>query len=271
MVQRLKILYINLNHLKKASDALLVVAAEKLVDIVAITEPYAPRGRISAPGWQQFCQGRTGLWIRRGIKELQLSTDFAEAIMVQISSLTLAVAYFSPAKHIDGPLRTFSQDLAQADGPLLLLGDFNCRTSLIPGNQTDCRGKLFEDLIATEADIWIPNAPTWTGPNGLSGYNNSVCYRQLNVECAEVLTDQPSNSNHRYIKIDIRATFPKFREERKLLKDEVQCRLQTLHLCLPENLQTQEDIDQYVDYLTREPQTVIEASTAPIRRNRKPV
>lgn len=50
MAYQLKILYVNLNHSQRASDHFLVIVMEKLVDTFAIIEPYAPRGRMSAPG-----------------------------------------------------------------------------------------------------------------------------------------------------------------------------------------------------------------------------
>ena len=272
MAAELKILYANINHSQRASDHLLVVAAEKLIDIVAITEPYAPRGHMSAPGWQHFRCGRTGIWVRRGIQTLQLPMESPEATVLRIGNLTVAVAYFTPSQPVDGPLATLAQDLMGLDGPLLLLGDFNCHTGLVPGLETDRRGEHFEDfLLAIEADFWIPNAPTWLGPNGLTGYNDSVCYRQVVINSAAVLVDQPTYSDHRYIEVNIQADIPQSPDQRKLLKDVLRQRIITLTPRLPENLQSAAEVDEYVDYLTRELQSAIEASTVPVQRSRKPV
>lgn len=101
------------------------------------------------------------LWICRGIEVLQLPTNFKEVTIVRISSLTRAIVYFTPAQLIDGPIQKLVEDFIQADGPLILLRDFNCRIGIIPRIQMDRRGEFFENLlIAIEAYIWISNAPT---------------------------------------------------------------------------------------------------------------
>lgn len=105
----------------------------------------------------------------------------------------------------------------------------------------------------------------------MTGFNDSVCKLQIKIARASVITNQPTYSDHQYINIDIRADFPGRREERKLLRQTLHQKIQDLHLQPPKDLQTDEDINQYVKYLMGKMQRAIEGSTVPVCQNRQPV
>ncbi|VDO11366.1 unnamed protein product, partial [Brugia timori] len=132
------------------------------VDFVAITEPYAPGGRISAPGWLQWIVGRSAILVRSSIVALQIPLTTPETVCVNLGAFSLVVTYASPNSALDLTLSPLEADLGILSTPFLLLGDLNCRTSIIPGYQTDQRGYRFEDfLLASNLDLRNPPTPTW--------------------------------------------------------------------------------------------------------------
>jgi len=142
----LKFLYVNANHSERAQVELLLLAEERGADIVCITEPYARNKKLRVDGWNVLISGRAAVLLRKSIDGLELPSTVPDTVLVALPDLTICVCYASPNARLADTLEPLLPELRAVRGRLLVVGDFNCRTSIIPGVQTDRRGSLFEDF-----------------------------------------------------------------------------------------------------------------------------
>lgn len=259
-------LYTNVNHGRASSDQLVVTASQNGTDVVLITEPYAPRGRVSASGWKQHIKGSSALLHLPHHNTFSVATLVDNLVVTRFKDLTVMVAYLSPNIDIQ-QVRTWflalEQEIHLLDGPLLLVGDFNCRTSLIPGVRSDTRGREFEEfLLTTELQMWIPNAVTWVGNNS-QGYNDCVLTRDVSLRHARVLVDTPSLSDHRYIELEIGSSTPPPPPSTRLDKEKLRHEIRNLHLDVPIQLSSEREIDEYIQDMTDKLQAANEAASVP--------
>ena len=274
MADTLRLLYTNVNHGRLSSDHLVVTASESRKDIVLVTEPYTPRGRISAPGWKQHVNGSAALLHLPHLVTFPVTTPVSNVVVLRFVDFTIVVAYLSPNDTI-ASVRSWFQALEQAvislDGPLLVIGDFNCRTSIIPGVRTDQRGQELEEfLLMTELQTWIPNAPTWVGHNS-EGYNDCVLTRGLVLRHARVLVDTPSLSDHRYIELELGSATPPLAPSFRLDKEVLRRAIRDLPLDAPVNLNSVQAVDEYVVRLTGQLQTANDEASVPDNRPKQTV
>ena len=178
----LKILYLNVNHCYIAAQNALVVATKGNYDVHMVIEPYYPTGTpaIRGQGWEAICGSRSALLIRNNIRHTPLITGHPDIVATITGDTTVVCTYASPNEPIDpvlDALKTFLQ--SHNPSQVIMGGDFNCRTALIPGYQTNRRGAMFEDLLQTTAlNILNTPEPTWQRGN-LTGINDYICTREL--------------------------------------------------------------------------------------------
>lgn len=268
MANNIRLLYTNLNHGRAASDHLLVTAHEKKAAVICITEPYAPRKHISAPGWNKYLNDRAALLHSSYLTTFSIQTTLENVVVIRFSDFLILVAYTSPNAPVQPWLQELEQLILTLDGPLLVIGDFNCRTALVPGIQSDARGREFEEfLLATGLQFWVPNAPTWIGHRS-QGYNDCVLTRNLHLKYAKVLEDVPSLSDHRYIELEIGSCIPPPLPNTRLDKDLLRQLIRDMQIPAPVNLSSTQEIDNYIDVLTTQLQSANSLSTVPAHPNK---
>ena len=264
------LLYGNVNHARVSMDHFIATAKSLGVDFLCVTEPFASGGRISAPGWNQWMVGRSAILIRSNIRALQIPTTAPETVCISLGTFTLLCTYISPNSYIGNTLGPLEADLQMIQTPMLLVGDFNCRTNLIPGQVTNNRGEAFEDFIlANQLVIRNTTTPTWRR-NNQHGINDYFCSRGLNAD-VEVLEDIASLSDHSFVLTTL-DTHPQVNvPPPKLDKEALAAAIEQHVFAEPEDLNTPEAIDEYVSALTSELQLLLAESSEPRLRPASPI
>ena len=257
------LLYGNTNHAKVSMEHLLATAQTIGVDCIAVTEPYASGGRISAPDWVQWIVGRSAILARKPVQGLQIPVSAPDTVCVNLGSFTLICTYVSPNSPIDLVLEPLEQDLRNLTSPILLVGDFNCRTAVIPGYQTDQRGERFEDFILTSG-LAVNNPPsvTWTRGN-LSGVNDYFCSRGIQAPTVEVLSNTASLSDHLFVLVTVDQLVTMREPLPKLNKDQLLLAIEHHNFQRPDELHTPAEIDEYVLNLQSSLQALIDEASEP--------
>ena len=265
-----RVLYLNANHGFVAMENLLRVASEDFqADIVAITEPYASRGRISAPGWTVYHQGNAAVLTRPHLRALQVPLKSSNSVCLCLQDFALVVGYISPNRDAGPWFLDLESDLQSVAGPILLVGDFNARTSLVPGIITDLRGEYLEDLVTSSSlDFWPPNAPT-RADHQSEGYNDCVITRGLHLHHAAVRPDIYSHSDHRFIYMEFASSIPPAPPHQKLDKKALTRIFSNILLPQPTDLTTEEAVEQYVVELTTSIQEAVTAATITVPDRRQ--
>lgn len=270
--------YANINHGRAANTHLLqTVGTDIPTDVVIITEPYVIKAsnRIPAENWDQYRNGQAAILLRKSARGLQLLCNIPHVVCVKLQDLTIISAYASPNQPIDNWLEDLADYIATVRGPLLVAGDFNCTTSIFPGQATTRRGELFEDfLLATQLNPWIPNAPTWGRTNvygTMEGYNDCFLTQEVHIKRGQVLLDRPSLSDHRYVTFTIEGHAMPPDKRYRLDKEMLEEQLKEMNFHVPEVLTTEQEIDEYVSSLTLALQQASEECTFEIVGRRKPI
>lgn len=265
----MKLLYVNANHSAGATTNALAFAAWRRDDILLLTEPYynSRKNSLSAPGWSSICGNRSAILIRNGTAFTPIVTGNTDTVAIQIHGITLMVTYASPNEPIEAVLDTAATFIATRAEPVALCGDFNCRTSLIPGNSTNDRGVIFEDfLLTTGLQIWNNTCPTWhRGP--LSGINDYICSLGVNVSGFSTL-EEDSLSDHVFLSFTLDVDSPPqeifYRTYPEVLSQEIG----SLAIATP-TLSTTSMIDGFTSNLTIMLQECIGAASSPINGKRR--
>ncbi|KAM7249066.1 hypothetical protein ACFE04_016265 [Oxalis oulophora] len=245
--------------------SILSTAAEKNLDIIAITEPYAVNKEISAPGWVSFVNDRAAILVRphlaRGIMRLTPTPD--NTVCCRLGDIYLVCSYLPPKPDIIEDLSALSLFLTPLRGPLCLLGDFNCRTALIPGQPTNARGESFEEFLdSLNLSLANNSSATWER-KGNRRVLDYMCFKNLQQPTFEVL-DEDSCSDHHFVQSTIQcpgATIPTARDESHLNKELLQEEIKNIRLDLPAVFATTADIDTFVMQLTALLQEAVHRAT----------
>ena len=267
MANTMKLLYFNANHCRAAITHLQRnVETDLPADIVAITDPYTTtdrntgESRFSFPGWKTFLRGKSVIGVNRQVPTFEIPTAVEDTVILRLPALTLVVAYLPPSSDPRAFYDAIVHDINRIDGPILFVGDLNSATNLVPGIRTTSRGELFEEfLIDAGLNFWVPNAPTWIGPL-MSGYNDVVLTKRTSLRMAEVLTETVTLSDHRYIRLEWDSERPPLPRRTKLDKEALTRAVQDLHFDIPE-LDTEEQIDEFITTLTATLQSALDEST----------
>ena len=108
-------------------------------DIVLLMEPYYSKNstKVYAPEWDTVCGPRSAILVRRDITHIPQPTTHPDIITTSISGTQIICVYTSPNEDINPALLTLHSMLGQQNARVIIGGDFNCTTSLIPGFQTN--------------------------------------------------------------------------------------------------------------------------------------
>ncbi|XP_067134912.1 uncharacterized protein [Centruroides vittatus] len=196
---------------------------DKDIDILAFQEPYLHDGSVALLGRGNILvssghsnQTFTGFLIRNKHLTCQLltslSTEHATTISVQINSDTLYITniYCPPSEGIEKPLDELANILTRLpDGPFLVCGDFNTKSSIWHSPVDEPRGRAVVDFIVANnlSSLNSSSLPTFSNSNGESWID--LCLGNAKAanltEYCLTLAD-PTASDHSYIYIALGGT-----------------------------------------------------------------
>ena len=258
-MENTRVLQINLNHDARAQDLCLAEADAQGVDLVLISEPYlSPQGRLRAPGWSVYLNGRAAVLVRSGIRCSPVATsDTVHLAAVILGGVLVCSCYAPPQEPLETILDELGLLLASRVNPAILAGDFNCRSSYVNGSRSNARGELFDALIDSHG-LYVHNTVgchTWERFREgrlLTGIPDYTLSTSVTTVCDWTVLETDSLSDHRYILYSIAADMER---PSSILR----CRLDGEHLrrilqdtdlhTLPAGSDIS-DIDQYVEHLT---------------------
>ena len=261
-----RLLYGNCNHARLAHFQLLATAEELSTQLVAITEPFLTSGTVSAPGWTPFVNGQAALLIRQHLARhtLAITTTPDNTVCVRIGEVYFLSFYTSPNTDINPDLLSLSTFLLTLQGPVYMVGDFNCKTAIIPGQPTNSRGEIFEAFLEhIGLEIANDGTPTWER-RGQRHTLDYVCYKRLPPPAFRVLSDQDSCSDHKFIVTDVTTpgtNIPPPPEDSHLDKEMLADKIKNLRFTVPPNFAGATEIDAFVVDLTSQLQEAICAAT----------
>lgn len=266
-----KAMYLNCNHCHVTTHNAVALATEDNVDILFITEPaYSKTKKLSAPGWDSICSDRSAILVRRNIKHCPITTGHNDIVATQVGNLTFICSYTSPSEDVLDLLLPLRALLDLVSTPLVLCGDFNCQTSLIPGYNTTARGVHFEDLLQlTGLTLANDTTPTWRRGN-VESINDYICYKDVGVSNYKVLQYEESHSDHSFITFGIRASLAQKERLYRTNAEALSKHIRNIEIA-PPSLETVADIDGFINTLTRNLQICIKKSSTVIDVRRQEV
>ena len=200
MDDQLQILYANAEHSLLAMHNATKIATKLDCHIIMLTEPYyhPQEATLQYRGWSAVSGPVSAILLREEIEHTPLPSPHQTIVATKVGRCTITCAYASPNREIEevlDPLQPFFQGIS---GPIILCGDFNCRTSIIPGYMTNPRGRQFEELISnTHLQISNSSCPTWS--RGVrTGINDYICQRSIPCTRYEVL-ENDSLTDHKLL------------------------------------------------------------------------
>ena len=265
----LSILYLNAMHSYTATQNALVVAAERNHDILLLTKPYYSPGTrtIKAQGWEAVCVDHSALLVRSNIKHTPIPMAHPDIVATQIRGTTIMCIYTSPNEDIRAPLDALLGLITSITSPVILCGDFNCKTALVPGYETNARGVAFENLLHhTGLEIQNNSDPTWQRWN-ITSLNDYFCCRGVGMNSYRVHTDKDSLSDHFLISATAELQ-PTLKEDIFTTdKEKLYKHIGNVTLAEPKLL-TKEDIDGFAGNLITTLQLCIEKASRRVETRR---
>src|SRR6266576_1613978 len=266
LLEDLRVLQINLNHDARAQDLSLVEAYSQGAQVILSSDPYLSHGKILAPGWSSCINGQAAILVRMGIQYTKLQTpETVHLGAVQVGDLTLCSCYAPPSQPIDDTLDTLRTLLVHRTTPMVIGGDFNCRSSYVLGSSTNPRGEQFDDLIAS-LDLSVHNdtSITWSRMhNGtlLQAINDYTLSTSPALVREWRVLERDSLSDHRYILFAVGGTTVPRYTQCRLNPEQLQILLEEAELAVLAAGSPPEAIDQYAENLSSIVRNAMEAAT----------
>ena len=198
------VLQINLNHCAPAQDACIAEATRNRVGIILLAEPYVRRGTIQAPGWHVVLNNRSAILVAKDLPYVAVDTGHPETAAVIVCGILFASVYSPPETgDLEGALSTALEASIRHRLPLVVGGDFNCRSALIHGETTNARGEILEHFLSAHSfQLRNDSQPTWSRDRLdrtiFATLDYTIHSPNLHLPTWQVL-DTTSLSDHKYI------------------------------------------------------------------------
>lgn len=200
----------NLNHCAGAQDLLLQSMLDWSVDVAVVAEPYFVS---SQPNWAGDLEDSVAIIVSTGPASLPLSIKDRGAGLVSAAwgDIMIIGVYFSPNK----PLVEFEAFLDRlgaivrrtAPGNVIVLGDFNAKSTAWGSPVTDERGEAVEDWAALCGLALLNTGSTDTCVRQRGGSIVDLTFASsalaLRVSQWRVLDNVETLSDHRYIRFGV--------------------------------------------------------------------
>ena len=225
---KLKVIQLNLQHSRIATDNLTKIIEEENTDILCLQEPYEIRNKIAGipRRLKIFTAGegrhRAAIVVNNNqldtILIKQLSDEDTVVIEIIFNELKFIIAslYFDITQHIDNDLQKIVQIAQHAKGEGVLLAiDSNSRSSSWHDIITNERGRILEEFLLSQ-QLYLLNEEsyqtTFRTTRGASNIDITVTNGRLLSAVTEwEISDQDSCSDHSIIKYVIgQRTAPHF-------------------------------------------------------------
>ncbi|XP_023240763.1 uncharacterized protein LOC111639197 [Centruroides sculpturatus] len=278
----IKFLQVNAQKCKAACSLLVKTASDMDSDIITIQEPYTIDNKIVRFGKWQILTGHTPSRPKCGIIVCNPKLDIAliphlcservcVAIMLQSNPIYIMSIYFAPDENDDDSVSELSSVLEKIEiDNIIILGDINAKSAIWYHTKEDRRGRLIADLMVSH-DLISTNMstlPTFHTPHA-EGWTD-VCLATNNLSqritnCETILT--PSASDHRYIATELtnistshdKNRFLTKRTNWEMFRELFGQMWRSIHFS---PIDTQGDLDDYVDKITTAIQTAAKLATS---------
>ncbi|XP_035224615.1 uncharacterized protein LOC118197216 [Stegodyphus dumicola] len=217
----IKILQINLQKSKTATDNPIQFLTENHHDAVLVQEPYCHQGnpRNLPTTWNVFNQlnadpnnnPRAAIFVINRSWSPIIQTAKRDVVTIQIttqdSQLFLTSAYASPTEELENTLHDLNINFYNTQAPHIIGGDFNAQNQLWGYNHTSPRGSSMEDFIQAN-NLILHNTPednpTFETINSKRWPDLTLSTHHLidKIQNRQILEDH-TNSDHNYISYEI--------------------------------------------------------------------
>lgn len=267
--RKLRILYSNANHSPRAMDAALIAARDEEADVIAITEPHPDDGHLRAPGWKQVCKKRVALLIRNDVRFTPLASPHDDVVAANVGRTSIVCAYASPNEPLDDKLTGLSDTLLAVHDNATIVGDFNCRTALLPGHQSNARGRRLEEFIRLHGLALLNDAtPTYhrAGCWGVNDYFLAPAHSAAGMRVRLLAADSLSDHALQLITIDTETEINRRPPYTRLNLERLVREVEQLDLGACPTLSSPEHIDEYALHLQTQLQGAIDAASERLER-----
>lgn len=216
-MESLSLIQANLARAYKANENLCIFQQENANEISLIQEPYLLNNKlIGFPIKHRIFAAPAGAKVATVIHDTNV-----EALPIRVRQTLIAVGvtwrkqkmliincYAPPRDDINDTIQEIEEVLETTSYErIVVLGDFNAKSTVWGGNKTDDRGKTLSEFIISK-NWYIQNEctslPTFQTVNGRSWIDVTIISPNLIREVQEwTVLDHPTASDHRYIKISL--------------------------------------------------------------------
>lgn len=152
-------LQINLNHRLAALDNSLHLSSSLTKNILLITELFTKNSSIPAPGWNSVFNGKSSILIRKGVLFFSFNPLIPNLTHIKIQRINILSIYCPPSSDLPPLLDALASYLLNFPR-VILSGDFNCSSSLLPLHPLNFRGHSFDSFLLTSNFILLnDNSP----------------------------------------------------------------------------------------------------------------
>lgn len=200
------ILQINTGRSRASVDVALVLADQRGIDVLCITEPPQLRNGVitGTPGWCQITNDNASILYRNSATNAS-PVNLAQSkftVGINVGDLLISSTYAPPNQITDTPFGEIRR-IASQKRKMLITGDFNCRTRWTTGLPMRQRDDDFEDLVL-QMGLKIENSSSPTlHHQGRYSINDYTLSRGCNVTQWEVLADEESFSDHKFVHFQV--------------------------------------------------------------------
>ncbi|XP_023229922.1 uncharacterized protein LOC111630127 [Centruroides sculpturatus] len=286
----IRILQLNAQKSKAASSLLIKTANDTNSDIIMIQEPYTIDNTIVRFGNWRVLAGHCNTRPKSGILVCNTSLDIAlipqlcsyricTAVIHQKRPIYIIGVYFSPDDEHEDCINELANIIRRIDtNSVIIARDLNAKSAIWLHNKKDKRRRLVADLMEVH-DLMSTNMttyPTFHTPHA-EGWTD-ICLVSMDlshriVDCETMLI--PSASDHRYIMTqisNITISNPKAITRANTLTGNSSGSFSANNggIMIFSRINTQKDIDDYVNFFTKAMQSAKEQATrTKTKRQRK--
>lgn len=215
----LTFLQANINHSARAQDLLMQCMAERSIQVAVVAEPYVVPPRSD---WVGDLDGLVAITTQSPVPSPTFDsvTRGRGLIAARVGELVVVGVYFSPNRVL-AEFEAFLVEMETLVGqsrprPVIVVGDLNVKSMAWGSRTTDARGRAVEEWLA-EAGLCVLNQGTentCVRRRGGSVIDVTFATPEMarRVRDWEVLVDEKTLSDHRYIRFSVSSTSVENRE-----------------------------------------------------------